>query len=1552
MKPTQGLNRDHKILEMPEGNYPFAKNGILTGNKQALQNELGFRLSPVAIPYTVIGVIKTDEHPIIVSSNDVYSAIGFYNQTTDTYIPILDDKDLGYKLGYKRSHPVEGESRRNYLNHIEIVLLDGLNPIRLFDTAKLPDSLREYLLFPEFGIPEIKLDTFDGGNVLLGAYYAAVKYLNADGTETRYVTASYPIFATSKNFGSIPGFSSGKSIKVSLSNVDTDYDFLQVAIIKKIKGITTAVELDKVPTGDTVEVFYSGNEGEDITLEEVLIPAAFYQNANTVTQLQDVLWLADIKEAAPVDMQKYANLIKIKWQSTYIDDLEANEDIKSGKIRTFKHGEVIDPYVVYYYKNGQMSDAFHIPGPEPLPEHLEADLTALGQGVEAKKFQTNTLGMIGIDTATKSGYTGVWVNADETYPSTDSFDSEGLDLRGVPVRHHKLPTLQQVATLFYSKEPGYGVTGLDALGIKPENVIIPVEMQDKIIGYEIFYAKRSFSNSTVISGGLVLNAAMSSRTGKDYYFTGGNWHSNVADSDGSRSEANITRTLSIPSSNSIFKTHHPDLMYNKPAIIPSLQVVNFKLQVELGLKSLIRDEVDETNMEVDYLLKGKRLNATYGMKGIKESGYLANNASKGDIKNIKSEDGFGGTYLLGGFLTDKKSRIVRARDTGDPEFPEFEQSYNVDYLSIKKNMYLGFSNQELVRTGVIHPIAGIPTVWAYSGDCFLVVHSYVSYGLSNSLDRFPVNPGEGTDGLKGKGFLGIGGEEMDTYTDEYYRGTSGGKNVRRYVTESIYNLWQRYEDDAIPESKFYTASGKDFVNLMDRNKDNNFIALSQEANSVGNVLNGIEPFSIENLRITDSPYKVVSSNRQVKEAKFNSWKNFNPLDYYEADKNMGKIVNIQGMGDKLIIHHKNALYITRDIATLKSDVLSITLGSGDIFRIPPQQGRPSESGFAGTQHKFACTMTDYGYVFPDGEAGVVYVLNEDGLNSLNNDMNNFFMTYLNVKEDNPFIGNGICIGYDREFQRILLTVKNRNIPNFVPGYEETEEFFSKLTPGVSVVLRDGRYQLFKGLNSSPFDCEVFTNPSLPDYEETIPEFSVEGFLVGTVQATGGTPGYSYVIVSGNTNNAFTLDSITGNLIVSNSKQLDMDLQESFTLVIKVIDSKGNIDTGTFIVNLEAVDLPPVTTDYTIEVEEFLPIDTEIQQIESSDPRGLILTHTLESQSVAGAVKVSSSGMLSVNLSSAFVISNPIITVVVRVTNSAGLYVFSNITLIMLKVNRPPVGYDKTVTILDTLTGVVMDYDKPTDPDEASEGLKQSVVSQTVPGMFEVNTQLNRVTLNPEFTLDPEEGPYVIQMKVEDNGDPTLSDTFTLTIHVLYDPTTLISEPYNAACDNRIIFEVIDYFVFEYVAENTDIVDVNQTATNYGSFYININAASPINPSGAVAPIMQTVFAKKAAGNTVHKNSNFLNFKKIRETYLDIDSLPTSVFISSGCTFTAIDKEDILKIKVKGYIGGTMFETADSFDNVGGLLKVDIDLERWLKYSGGMINIVYVKNDRENFLQFQ
>jgi len=263
----------------------------------------------------------------------------------------------------------------------------------------------------------------------------------------------------------------------------------------------------------------------------------------------------------------------------------------------------------------------------------------------------------------------------------------------------------------------------------------------------------------------------------------------------------------------------------------------------------------------------------------------------------------------------------------------------------------------------------------------------------------------------------------------------GCKAVHYILTVSPKNPNYRHQDIGNNQSLFY-----DLSNLLPKIENSDwatrFLGLmsllespvymyNQDYNTLNSL--GFNLLAYDPLVVTETgfPTTIAASITQSEESTAVNWKTFLVSDRYTMPKNKGEITNIQGVGNqRLFIHHRDSLYITKDRTTLRSSASDVTLGSGDIFEVTPFEVLSADQGYAGTQHKFACVVTKLGYVFPDVSQGKWFIHSGEALNEISkNGLRQLWrneLTTLNIP-DNPFMGTGITVAYDEAYNRLLVS---------------------------------------------------------------------------------------------------------------------------------------------------------------------------------------------------------------------------------------------------------------------------------------------------------------------------------------------------------------------------------------------------------------------------------------------------------------------------------------------------------------------------------------------------
>ena len=1093
------LIRDTRAQEQPEGSYPYGKNGVQDYYKNAVMNEPGFTEMAATLPYTFIGLIETDDRPVILSTDNTNSAIGFFDPSTGTYVPIVNDNPLslvnwpnnGDRLGFNTTYYITGESQRNYKGELVVAFTDK-NKVPRYLNCDNPSisSVDDLNLFPFFKTPTISLSESLGGTLPPGTYYVAVSYERNDGTITGKSEVSDGLIIPPGNFEQ----RTDKALQITVTNPDTNFDYMRVYIVSRSEGQTKTLELtDPVPvTTGTIDVLYTGaNLYTEIDISEILVQPTRYKKVGTIGQLNDTLYVADlVKEDEILDMQPYANLVNIKWKSDLIDVVGAPDEHVRGIKKSFMHEEVYAVYIQYSLTKGGFTRAYLTIGRAPVAGDLVASTEAStgGSPVTVPKFKVEDT-ISTFDAGAKTGVTGIWVNSNETYPNTADYNSSGIggtDLRGLAVRHHKMPTIRWCKENLYSAETAYGKTKLDLLGLYAENVTIPAKYVGIINGYRLLYAKRSPSNTTIQGQSLLMHGAVNAyevttlTNQANIYTSGGNfrsvvWHESKGDYDDNRELVQLRTNTA--------RFHSFDLLFNKPSITPTFISNQLKLRREdIRTEGYLEDgNIGEgydgpTAFIIDYTL-GETPTAgaaTKFVRHIQKSFYLENGLNISKFDNNGHEACFAG--VLGGSNWGINTSVAGIRIRGqnyteaNRGCPEFEETYLVNLLTLKEDVYSSFYSQKLISAGSARAL--VDSTPFFGGDTFLCDYTYHTYGRHDSIDTFG-------EGIKGK------------------------KIIRRFICESASNINLRYEMVGNQYSKWYPKTGISLVSQgsilsvlfgtinsgttafnyvvpYERSKEPNQFGYTKDLNSLNEFLS-IGIFNPYQEILNDFPYRIHRGGKLNRQNKPRSWRTFLPLDYYECQKNMGRIINVDSINDRLIIHHENALFMTQDKAKLEAGLLSITLGTGDIFQFEPQMPIDTRLGYAGTQHELACVKIPPGYVFCDARQGRIFILQQQ-LKDITEDMGIFLETLKTVTGKNPLTGNGITMGWDDKHSRILLTVKN-SASSFTLSYNTQRggwAFYHDYFPDLYITTRN---RLFSAKTNKIFEHN--TGPVGRYYDEEV-----------------------------------------------------------------------------------------------------------------------------------------------------------------------------------------------------------------------------------------------------------------------------------------------------------------------------------------------------------------------------------------------------------------------------------------------------------------------------------
>ncbi len=354
----------------------------------------------------------------------------------------------------------------------------------------------------------------------------------------------------------------------------------------------------------------------------------------------------------------------------------------------------------------------------------------------------------------------------------------------------------------------------------------------------------------------------------------------------------------------------------------------------------------------------------------------------------------------------------------------------------------------------------------------------------------------------------------------------------------------------------------------------------------------------------------------------------------------------------------------------------------------------------------------------------------------------------------------------------VLTVNNSTALN----YETTPTFTL-----VVKVQDNGNGSLSAQANVTVTLTDVNEPPQINPQTFNIVEFTPNGQQVGQVIATDPDNGQtiSFVILSGNTSNAFALNSSTGIVTVSNSSALNSAVNPVFNLLVKVTDNgSGNLTSqNTVTVNVTDINQPPQINNQTFSIAENTANGQQVGTVIATDPDvGQTLTYTILSGNTNNAFQIgSSTGTLTVNNSTALNFeTTPTFNFVVKVQDNGlgSLSAQANITVNLTDVNEPPQISNQTFSIAEnTANGQQVGLVIATDPD-IGQNLTYTIQNGNTGNAFLINSSSGMLTVNNDSSLNYEVNPWFsLFIKIQDDGPGNL-----YVIKIIHVILTDVNEP--------------------------------------------------------------------------------------------------------------------------------------------------------------------------------
>lgn len=469
----KGLFKDGAPQDQPEGSYSFGLNGVLNsseGEEDIISNENSNAIAG-ALPENFIpvgSVYMTGKRIAVLSShiNNEISEIGIYNANSRKYETIVNDELSPLKDRLKFTYHKQLSLSYRLRRGCEDTIYWANNGKPKYFNFSSPGSFKRngFWKASKFNLQKSyeKMPIFDkvevlnsGGAMEPGSYNISVQYIDESLNPTEWATTSHMIKIyndqPSMEYGKIRGSinsdvdyhdfpSTGKAIKIKLSNLDQDYLYYRIAIIASNSGtgnINDVLYTTPIPTTKDTFIYTGDNHVERGSEEEILQMAEIIGDAKFVQQVDNTLIVGNT-QGLQIDyckLQKYASRVKADCVLKEVT-LTNIKDPANAKNPThefdggveYMPGEIYSFGLAYVLEGNIICPVGHIPGKRDVDASV-----VFSPGERTYPMSSDNKGSSTYSERSSCGTESFW----------------GLDYGGEPLvgknhRHHRFPTRKEL----------------------------------------------------------------------------------------------------------------------------------------------------------------------------------------------------------------------------------------------------------------------------------------------------------------------------------------------------------------------------------------------------------------------------------------------------------------------------------------------------------------------------------------------------------------------------------------------------------------------------------------------------------------------------------------------------------------------------------------------------------------------------------------------------------------------------------------------------------------------------------------------------------------------------------------------------------------------------------------------------------------------------------------------------------------------------------------------------------------------------------------------------
>lgn len=469
---TNGMHRDTLPERQPPGTYKYALN-MMNGSTEHLgelvNEDSNIQFNASSFPGEIVGVsyfAEIDQSAVFVAESGA-SSIHLVDHNTGQVTFVIKDSDYGCAWNFGNCEMMYGVLKLLQPCNDRVIYFSSdceywrVNIDELLSERKecIPDDCEYFKLFRCICTPKASLFPVDGGGFLeAGAYWVSLQLEDNDGNQTNWFPVEGPVFIGSEN--NISGEITNQSLRIFVDAIDEGYDKVNIAVIKKVRGVITAKVVVSRPHANTAFTYdYLGDSRDvpTIDIDEILNRGKKFLRGSDLYEKDGILWLYGIKQEPNPNLQKYFNQV----QTRVVEFEVTAETQREYNLPSLMRDEVYGVVGWINYCDGTRSRGFHVPaGVEGAGSTSNADSFASTAGGQVITPATVSFGDQGSSTIPYSSdfqdwSAGQWnINSGPTLtPMTGPTEGEYFLARATGNLNQELVTVSPALDLTGSIRP-------------------------------------------------------------------------------------------------------------------------------------------------------------------------------------------------------------------------------------------------------------------------------------------------------------------------------------------------------------------------------------------------------------------------------------------------------------------------------------------------------------------------------------------------------------------------------------------------------------------------------------------------------------------------------------------------------------------------------------------------------------------------------------------------------------------------------------------------------------------------------------------------------------------------------------------------------------------------------------------------------------------------------------------------------------------------------------------------------------------------------------------